>query len=120
LSGLREESELVSMIEEIKDRFGPPPMEVSNLLSVMSVRLLLKKIKVIRLDVTQDSLTITFSPTSDFEPELVVKWVERNPKRFQFLSGQKLKIGIKKETALDALQEVKRIFEDPCSPALSS
>jgi transcription-repair coupling factor (superfamily II helicase) len=115
LSGLREESELVSMTEEIKDRFGPPPVEVSNLLSVMSVRLLLKKIKMIRLDVSQDSLIMTFSPTSDFEPEVVVKWVERNPKKFQFLSDQKLKIRIKKETALDALQEVKRIFARDCS-----
>jgi transcription-repair coupling factor (superfamily II helicase) len=114
LSGLREESELVSMIEEVKDRFGPPPMEVSNLLSVMSVRLLLKKIKVIRLDVSQDSLIMTFSPTSDFEPEVVIKWVERNPKKFQFLSDQKLKIWIKKETAVEALQEVKKVFARDC------
>jgi transcription-repair coupling factor (superfamily II helicase) len=112
LSGLREDMELKTIIEEIEDRFGPPPMEVSNLLSVMSVRLLLKRMNIIRLDVTHDSLVLLFSPTSDLEPQKVVKWVQRNSKKSQFLSEQKMMIRIDKETALDALQEVKKNLQE--------
>jgi len=112
LSSLREDMELKAITEEIEDRFGPPPMEVSNLLSVMSVRLLLKRMNVIRLDVSHDTLVLVFSPTSDLEPEKVVKWVQRNPKKFRFLSEQKMMIRIDKETALDALQEVKKILRE--------
>ena len=112
LSSLREDMELKAITEEIEDRFGPPPMEVSNLLSVMSVRLLLKKMNVIRLDVSHDTLVLVFSPTSDLEPKKVVKWVQRNPKKSRFLSEQKMMIRIDKETALDALQEVKKILRE--------
>ena len=74
----------------------------------MIIWLLLKKMNVIRLDVSHDTLVLVFSPTSDLEPKKVVKWVQRNPKKSRFLSGQKMMIRINKETALDALQEVKK------------
>ncbi len=112
LSGLRGDNELKAITEEIEDRFGPPPVEVSNLLNVMSVRLLLKRMNVIRLDVSHDTLVLVFSPTSDVEPKKVVKWVQKNPKKSRFLSEQKMMIRIYKETALDALQGVKKILHE--------
>jgi transcription-repair coupling factor (superfamily II helicase) len=112
LSSLRKELELKVITEEIEDRFGPPPMEVNNLLIVMSVRLLLKKMDIIHLDVSNDTLILVFSAASHLKREEVVRWVQRNPRRFQFLSEQKLKIRIGKKTALDALQEVKKIFQE--------
>jgi transcription-repair coupling factor (superfamily II helicase) len=112
LSVLREDMELKAITEEIEDRFGPPPTEVSNLLTVMSVRLLLKRMHVTRLDVTHDTLVLLFLPTSNLEPKKVVKWVQRNPKRARFLSEQKMMIRVDKETALDALKEVKRILHE--------
>jgi transcription-repair coupling factor (superfamily II helicase) len=78
----------------------------------MSVRLLLKKMNVIRLDVNSDTVVLLFSPTFDVKPDKVVKWVQQNPKRYRFLSEQKMMIRIDKETALDALQEVKRILRE--------
>ncbi|MDY7037161.1 MAG: transcription-repair coupling factor, partial [Thermodesulfobacteriota bacterium] len=77
MSSLREESELEAMAEEIHDRFGPPPLEVSNLLSIMSVRLMLKKIRVIRLDMNDKGLILTFSHDTDVEPEDLIKIVGR-------------------------------------------
>ncbi|MBW2285772.1 MAG: transcription-repair coupling factor, partial [Deltaproteobacteria bacterium] len=56
LSSLREESELGSITEELHDRFGTPPPEVSNLLKVVSIRLLLKRVRVSRLDITGEGL----------------------------------------------------------------
>ncbi|UCF56197.1 MAG: hypothetical protein JSW15_08850, partial [Deltaproteobacteria bacterium] len=78
---------------------------------VMSVRLLLKRMEVSRLDVSNVALIFTFSPDSDLEPEKVVKLVERDPKSFQFLSERKFKVNIGKQSALDALLEVKRIIQ---------
>ena len=112
LSSLREEAELTVMTEEMKDRFGPPPVEVSNLLAVMSVRLLLKKTGVSKLDVTAEALTFTFSPESQVDPEEVVGLVERDPNRFQFLSEQKLKVEIDEKSSLDALVEAIRMTKE--------
>ncbi len=112
LSSLRKEAELEVMIEEMKDRFGPPPVEVSNLVAVMSVRLLLKKTGMSKLDVGNEALTFLFSPESNVDPEKVVGLVEREPNRFQFLSERKLKVKIDEKPALDALLEAIRIAEE--------
>jgi len=42
MSNLLEASELNSIKEEMADRFGPPPEEVTNLFMVMDVRLIMK------------------------------------------------------------------------------
>jgi transcription-repair coupling factor (superfamily II helicase) len=97
------------MIDEMKDRFGSPPEEVSNLMAVMSVRLILKKTGVSKLDVSSESLIFTFSPESHVEPEKVVKLVQRDPHSYQFLSERKLRIKIDEKPSLDALLEAKRI-----------
>ena len=60
LSGLKEDSDLEAMTDEMKDRFGPFPQEVSNLLSVMSVRLHMKRAGISRLDAGSDGLLFTF------------------------------------------------------------
>ncbi|MCP4578542.1 MAG: transcription-repair coupling factor [Deltaproteobacteria bacterium] len=92
LSGLIEKTELEDMIDEIQDRFGPPPQEVKNLLGLMSVRILLKNMGIIRLDVGRGSLTLTFAPLNHINTEKLLQTVGKNPGRFQFLSQSKLRI----------------------------
>jgi transcription-repair coupling factor (superfamily II helicase) len=111
LSSLREQAELEGMIEEMEDRFGPLPVEVSNLVAVMTVRLLLKKTGMSKLDVGKEGFTFTFSPESNVAPEKVVGLVEREPNRFQFLSEGKLKVNMVEKPALDALLEARRVAE---------
>ncbi|MBW2609129.1 MAG: transcription-repair coupling factor [Deltaproteobacteria bacterium] len=112
LSSLREESDLKNIAEEIVDRFGPPPEVVSNLLRVMDVRLDLKKMVVNRLDVKNESLIFAFSPATTVEPERLVKLVEGKRHMFHFLSDTKLKVRIRKESAIEALLEAKQIIQD--------
>ncbi|MEE9611569.1 MAG: transcription-repair coupling factor, partial [Desulfatiglandales bacterium] len=111
LSSLGEESELDDMVEEMNDRFGSPPQEVSNLLSIMRVRLLLKKMEATKLDMSEEGLTFTFSPVTRMDPERLVELVNREPKRFQFLSERKLRALTSKQSPLEALLEVKEIAE---------
>jgi len=95
LSGLIEKTELEDMIEEIQDRFGPPPQEVQNLLGLMSIRILLKNMGIIRLDVGRNNLTLTFAQPSRIDTEKLVRTVDSRPDRFQFLSQNKLKFNIR-------------------------
>lgn len=92
LSALVEKTELAEIAEEIQDRFGPPPVEVKNLLALMSVRILLKKMGVIRMDVGVRSLTLTFTPHSSIDTEKLLAVVGDKPNRFRFLSQDKLRI----------------------------
>ncbi len=77
----------------------------------MSVRLLLKRTGVSKLDVSREALTFTFSPESHVDPEKMVRLVQRDPNNFQFLSERKLKVRIDAKPSLDALLESIRIIE---------
>ncbi len=92
LSSLIEISELEAMEEEIRDRFGPLPQEVSNLLGVMSVRIILKELGISRLDVGTNSLALTFGGNGNLDPKKMAQLVSTDPVRFRFLSGDRLKI----------------------------
>jgi transcription-repair coupling factor (superfamily II helicase) len=112
LSGLKEEKELADMAEEMKDRFGAPPQEVGNLLKVMSLRLLLKRLRILRLDVTEGGLTVTFSSDTRVKAERLINLVKRHPKRFRFLSDTKLRVSLSPRPSLEALEDAKRILQD--------
>ncbi|MCP4682846.1 MAG: transcription-repair coupling factor, partial [Desulfobacterales bacterium] len=108
LSGLIEKSELEDMEEEINDRFGVPPEEVRNLLGLMSIRLLLKDMGIIRLDVGNWSLVLTFSPESGMDTERMVRFVSDRPDKFQFLPNNKLRISM---NSLSPSKDLGRVEE---------
>ena len=110
LSSLKEESDLDAVMEEMTDRFGPFPREVANLMKVMSVRLLLKKRSILKLDVNHHGMILTFSQDTDVRPETLVHLVSTQPRRFQFLSERKLKVRVPDLVPIDALTEAKRMI----------
>lgn len=109
LSSIRTEDELDAVVEEMGDRFGPSPIEVSNLICVMKVRLLLKKMGITRLEVGQDGLVFTFSPDANVKPERLVNLVGKQPRRFQFLSDKKLKARGAYQSPFEGLLEAERV-----------
>jgi transcription-repair coupling factor (superfamily II helicase) len=109
LSSLNEEHDLEPMVAEMQDRFGPFPEEVSNLMHVMAVRLLLKRVRVVRLDVTPDGVVFTFYPDTPISPEKLIRMAEKEPKKFLFLSDRKFKVRLGQQTPLQGLMEAKRV-----------
>jgi len=120
LSGLREESELRRISEELEDRFGPIPIQVSNLLEVVSIRLLLKRIRVGRLDITGDGLVFNFAPDTTVDPEKLIQLARGRPQRYQFLAGNKLKVAMGPKSPLEGLAGARKVMEQWESLALPS
>jgi len=94
LSHVRTPEELSAMGEEIRDRFGLPPVEATNLLDIMSIRLLLKKHGITRLDVSPGNLLLTFAPHAAMDSERLVSLVSRAPHKFRMHSQYKLRVGV--------------------------
>jgi transcription-repair coupling factor (superfamily II helicase) len=112
LSSLREEEDLARIVEEMRDRFGPPKKEVSNLIEVMSIRLLLVRLGVCRLDVGLGSLTFTFHPSANVDSRRLVKSVVKGWSKYQFLSDKRLKVLTPPLSPLEALGEVRKVAEE--------
>jgi len=112
MSGLREEAELKSLVEEMVDRFGHPPSEVSNLVSVMATRLALKEAGINRLDVTNGSLVFHFSVQTNVGADRIVRLTEREPTKVKMLSDRKLKILTDGRGPLEALEHARHIIQE--------
>jgi len=111
LSGLLEKSELQEMTEEIRDRFGSPPREVLNLFGLMSIRLLLKKLRINRLDMGRDSLILTFLLEGRRDIENLLGLVNDKPARFRFLSEDRLRIYVGTLDLPDDLHRIEKAVE---------
>ena len=108
LSGLKEEEDLISMVDEVKDRFGAPPEEAGNLLGLMSVRLLLKGMGVSRLDVTRSSFTLTFSEAAVIDPEKIVGLASKKPKKYRFIDQNRLTVNMGLFPFAEAIPRIKK------------
>jgi transcription-repair coupling factor (superfamily II helicase) len=94
LSHVRTPEDLSAMGEELRDRFGSLPVEVTNLLDIMSIRLLLKKHGITRLDVSPGNLLLTFAPHAAMDSERLVSLVSESPNKFRMHSQYKLRVGL--------------------------
>ncbi len=110
LSALIEPSELEEITEEIKDRFGPLPTQVQNLLGLMSIRILLKKLGIIRLDAGPSSVTLTFDHHPLIDTDKLFQQVHSRPDKYQFLSQTKLRcrMPMSKPIDLTAIEDMIR------------
>ena len=106
LSGVKEAPELSALSEEIEDRFGPPPLEVRNLLEIMSLRFLLKAGGINRLDVSPGGLLLTFSSQAQVDHDRLVSLISASPRRFRMHSQDRLLITMPSSTP--ELPEVKK------------
>jgi transcription-repair coupling factor (superfamily II helicase) len=111
LSHLREEGELEAMVEEMRDRFGPPPPEVSNLVEVVAVRLVLKRAGILKLDIAPGALAFTFSKNTAVDPESLVQFAQKAPHKARFVSESKLLVRIGRLQPLESLFEARRVIE---------
>lgn len=110
LSALREPSELEAMRAEMQDRFGLLPAEVANLLEVVSVRLLMKKAGLDRLDVAPMMLTIGFSHPTRIDPAKLVALVAKDPRRFQLTPEGRMRIKVRGKSPMEGLLEARDII----------
>ncbi|MBW2339661.1 MAG: transcription-repair coupling factor [Deltaproteobacteria bacterium] len=110
LSTIREESELDEMVKEIQDRFGPVPPEVSNLISVIKIKIGLKKIGSPRLDLNDSSMIFSFSNDTPLSSRKLLDLVAHNPGSFRLLSEQKLEVASKTKGLPVSLEEAGEVI----------
>jgi len=110
LSTIKDGLELKEMVREIKDRFGPLPKEVLNLISVIRIKIGLKRIGSTRLDVKDGYMIFSFSKDTHLSPPKLVDLVVNHPENFCLLSDQKLKVVSGKKGPFAALEEAGEII----------
>jgi transcription-repair coupling factor (superfamily II helicase) len=108
------EDELGQVAQQLRDRFGPIPLPLENLLRVSRVRLMAEKAGIERVRLDDHLLVFEVGPEPFFDPERLVLLARRFPKRFKireadfYLRLEEDELG----NALDRAEELLRILAD--------
>ncbi|MDQ1334757.1 MAG: hypothetical protein QG552_1707 [Thermodesulfobacteriota bacterium] len=111
LSSLIDISELDEIIEEIRDRFGPPPQEVVHLFSLMTLRLLMKRLRIVKLDAGPSQLTLTLPEDTAIPAERLVRRIQASPSKYRLLSDNRIRIHVKAFSFPNDLDKVEKELE---------
>jgi transcription-repair coupling factor (superfamily II helicase) len=76
-------SELDALREEMRDRFGPPPTLLDNLLAAMDLRRRMREMMMLSAILKNDQLEIKFHPEAPIETDRLIALTEANRKRMR-------------------------------------
>ncbi len=108
LSRAETSTEIDQLEDEILDLYGKPPQETSNLVRLMRIRLLMKEVRITKLDYNGQDLVLSFDSETPVNPDLMISWVQRSPDRVRILPGDRVLYKIGKT---DTETRIQRAFE---------
>jgi transcription-repair coupling factor (superfamily II helicase) len=103
-------SELDAMREEMRDRFGPPPTLIDNLLAAMEMRRRLKEMMILSAILKGDQLEIRFHPDAPVDTARLVALTEANRRRMRLTQSFQVVVRIEAGAAAD-LSRYSLLFE---------
>jgi transcription-repair coupling factor (superfamily II helicase) len=76
MAGVRSEDELRRVVEEVRDRYGPPPASIENLAEYAEVRVLADRIGIESIDRESQLIVLKFRPEAKLDPAWLFKLVQ--------------------------------------------
>jgi transcription-repair coupling factor (superfamily II helicase) len=105
-----ENEDMIAQVEtEIRDRLGPLPEEVKNLIGLMVIKLYLKQLHVVRMSCGPKRTSLQFAPTTPASPEKLVKLIQSNPQRYSITPDQKFVFSVENTDWKSQLKEVQEL-----------
>jgi len=109
LSSAKSEEEISYIETEIRDRLGPLPEEVVNLIGLMIIKLYLKQLHVLRMSCGPKRTSLQFASTTPASPERLVALIQSNPQRYSLTPDQKFVFSVENTDWRSQLKEVQEI-----------
>jgi transcription-repair coupling factor (superfamily II helicase) len=97
IAGARSEDELTRIMEEIRDRYGPPPVAVLNLADYGRIRVMADDLRVESIDREASVVVIRFRDKAKVDPHHVIRLV-RERGDLQLIPPSTLKMDLRKPT----------------------
>ena len=111
LAALHSSEEADEILDEINDRFGELPFEVSNLVEVMRLRSLLRHYAIARGEISGSKLVLSFTSQSPINADKVFELVKKNPDKVRFSKNLVLSLALEPESLREA-KEFYRLVEN--------
>ena len=79
IASIQTDEEFCGVVDELNDRFGPVPDEVSSLLSLAEIRILCRKLNINSIKEHQGVIGISFTKVSDISVDKVLRLIKESP-----------------------------------------
>jgi transcription-repair coupling factor (superfamily II helicase) len=110
LASARSEKDLEEIEEEVRDRYGPFPPPMENLLQIMTLKQVLKKARVRRLSTEREKIVIAFDSQAPIDPQRLVSVVARGRGSREFTPDQRLKLRPLAKDWMGRIAEIKKLL----------
>lgn len=110
MSSMVSEGDLDNLESELRDQFGPPPVEVLNLLGVMLIRKVCKDMGIRDLSSTKTSISLAFVEKTPIRPETIVGLATRESKKYQITPDNRLIVRLKELNWPVVYEELQKIL----------
>ncbi len=107
--------EIEGFREELLDRFGPLPAEVTALLEKIDLKVLCRGIGVQRLEISDESVVFTFSDKTGVRPEQMTALIQQHPKRFRLKPDYVLEASLSPGALGDSMELTKQVLQELAS-----
>lgn len=111
LSDAPDEATLEQRLEELSDRYGPYPVPVRNLQTLMRIRLLIRPMRVKVLTLSGFRLVLHFDASSPLNRKRLVEQVTRQPKRYFLSQDNRLSVVLTEDEQRDPERCVKNLLQ---------
>jgi transcription-repair coupling factor (superfamily II helicase) len=112
LATASDESSLADMEEELRDRFGPLPEETSQLLVLLDLKLLLRRLWVKSLDAVNGEYVLTFSENPEIDLDKLAGLVAAEPKHLRLTPEYRLYFSSPTQDVVESINELKKLLHN--------
>jgi transcription-repair coupling factor (superfamily II helicase) len=112
LASATHESVLAELEEELRDRFGPLPEEASQLLSLLRLKLLLRRLGIKQLDSVNGEFVLTFAEDPEIDLSRLTQMIAAEPESLRLTPECRLYFKSHSPNAVEAIAELKNLLHN--------
>jgi len=113
IASVTSETEANELMAEFVDRYGQLPVSALNLFGIVTLKLELKALHIVKLEAAPSALVFSFADSTPLSPERVLLFVERNKKTARITPDSRLVVAIptaSTEPVFDTVRKILRFF----------
>ncbi len=111
MANAEDQAALDAILEELADRYGPPPRPVHDLVRLMALRPRLKRLAIESLKADRHAITLRFHESSPLDPALLVELTRAHPDRLRLRPGGVLTVRPVPQEWDARVAEVERLLD---------
>jgi transcription-repair coupling factor (superfamily II helicase) len=109
ISGVTNHDELWDIRDELRDRYGELAFEVQNLFEIVSLKIKLRKLKIIKLEQGKDTLVFSFLEHAPIRPESILQMMDKSKEKIRFTPDARLIVRSSFDSSEAVFQKIEEI-----------